>query len=226
MLGDDPDTGLAVIVRNGRFGPYAQLGPDPESGEEKPKRASLLSGMDPETVTIGDALKVLSLPRVVGTDPTDGTEVVVQNGRYGPYISKGKENRSLDSEEQLFTVTLEQCLELLSQPRRRRGQTAKPPLRELGPDPTTTKPMVVKDGRFGPYVTDGEVNASLGNGDSVETLTVERAAELLQIRREKVAAGGGKAGARRKPAAKKKATGKSSATKKKPQPRSGSTGSS
>ena len=216
-LGDDPESGLPVVVRTGRFGPYVQVGEDADSKGDKPKRASLLSGMQPETVTLEDALKVLSLPRVVGVDPADGAEVVVQNGRYGPYLSKGKENRSLESEDQLFSITLEQCLELLAQPRRRRGQTAKPPLRDLGLDPATDKPMVVKDGRYGPYVTDGEVNASLGKGDSVETLTVERAAELLQIRREKVAAGGGKPAARRKPAAKKKTT-----AKKKPQSRSGS----
>ena len=221
-LGDDPETGLAVVVRSGRFGPYVQVGDEPGNGGEKPKRASLLASMQPETVTLDDALKVLSLPRVVGTDPADGTEVVVQNGRYGPYLSKGKENRSLESEDQLFTITLEKCLELLTQPRRRRGQTAKPPLRELGPDPATDKPMVVKDGRFGPYVTDGEVNASLGKGDSAESLTVEQASELLQVRRDKVAAGGGKPAARRKPAAKKKTTGKSGGAKKKPQPRSGS----
>ena len=216
-LGDDPDTGLPVVVRTGRFGPYVQVGEDPANGGEKPKRASLLADMQPETVTLDDALKVLSLPRVVGIDPADDTEVVVQNGRYGPYLSKGKENRSLESEDQLFTITLEQCLELLAQPRRRRGQTAKPPLRDLGPDPATDKPMVVKDGRYGPYVTDGEVNASLGKGDAVESLSVERASELLQIRRDKVAAGGGKPAARRKPAAKKK-----TAAKKKPQPRSDS----
>ena len=219
-LGDDPETGLPVVVRTGRFGPYVQIGDEADNGGEKPKRASLLTGMQPDTVSLEDALRVLSLPRVVGTDPADGTEVVVQNGRYGPYISKGKENRSLESEDQLFTITLEQCLELLSQPRRRRGQTAKPPLRELGPDLATEKPMVIKDGRYGPYVTDGEVNASLGKADSVESLTVERASELLQRRRDRVAAGGGKPAARRKSTAKKKTTAKSGAAKKKPQPRS------
>ena len=221
-LGDDPETGLAVVVRSGRFGPYVQVGEEAEDGGEKPKRASLLSGMQPETITLDDALKVLSLPRVVGTDPADGTEVVVQNGRYGPYVTKGKENRSLDSEDQLFTITLEQCLELLAQPRRRRGQTAKPPLRDLGLDPATEKPMLVKDGRYGPYVTDGEVNASLGKADSVETLTVERASELLQRRRDRIAAGGGKPPARRKSTAKKKAPAKSGTAKKKSPPRSGS----
>jgi len=223
-LGDDPETGLPVVVRTGRFGPYVQVGGESDNGGDKPKRASLLAGMQPESVTLADALKVLSLPRVVGTDPADGIEVVVQNGRYGPYVSKGKENRSLDSEDQLFAITLEQCLALLSQPRRRRGQTAKPPLRELGPDPATERAMTVKDGRYGPYVTDGEVNASLGKGDSVEALTVERASELLQIRRDKIAAGGGKPPTRRKApantkaAAKKKTGPKSAAAKKKPPP--------
>ena len=219
-LGDDPETGLPVVVRSGRFGPYVQIGEEADNGGEKPKRASLLADMQPETITLDDALKVLSLPRVVGTDPADGTEVVVQNGRYGPYVTKGKENRSLESEDQLFTITLEQCLELLAQPRRRRGQTAKPPLRDLGLDPATEKPMLVKDGRYGPYVTDGEVNASLGKADSVETLTVERASELLQRRRDKIAAGGGKPPARRKSSAKKKTAAKSGAAKKKPPPRS------
>ena len=221
-LGDDPETGLPVVVRSGRFGPYVQIGEEADSGGEKPKRASLLESMQPDTITLDDALKVLSLPRVVGTDPADGTEVVVQNGRYGPYVTKGKENRSLDSEDQLFTITLEQCLELLAQPRRRRGQTVKPPLRDLGLDPATEKPMLVKDGRYGPYVTDGEVNASLGKADTVETLTVERASELLQRRRDRIAAGGGKPKARRKSTAKKKTAAKSGAAKKKPPSRSGS----
>ena len=226
-LGDDPDSGLPVVVRTGRFGPYVQIGEQDDNGGEKPKRASLLAAMQPETITLEDALKVLSLPRVVGIDPADDTEVVVQNGRYGPYVSKGKENRSLESEDQLFTITLEQCLEFLAQPRRRRGQTAKPPLRDLGPDPATDKAMVIKDGRYGPYVTDGEVNASLGKADSVENLTLERASELLQRRRDKIAAGGGKPAARRKPAAKKpaskkKAAAKTGSAKKKPSSRSAS----
>ncbi len=220
-LGDDPETGMSVVVRSGRFGPYVQIGEEAENGGEKPKRASLLADMQPDTITLEEALKVLSLPRVVGTDPADDTEVVVQNGRYGPYVTKGKENRSLESEDQLFTITLEQCLELLAQPRRRRGQTAKPPLRDLGLDPATEKPMLVKDGRYGPYVTDGDVNASLGKADSVETLTIERASELLQRRRDKIAAGGGKPPARRKSTAKKKNAAKSGTAKKKTAAKSG-----
>ncbi|RMH78545.1 MAG: type I DNA topoisomerase, partial [Actinomyces sp.] len=184
VLGTDPDTGLPVIARAGRFGPYVQLG-EADQVEGKPKTASLLSSMSLETVTLDDALKLLSLPRVVGVDPADGEEITVHNGRYGPYVKKGSESRSLESEDQLFTVTLEECLRLLAQPKRRRGQTPKPPLRELGEDPATGRPMVVRDGRFGPYVTDGEVNASLRKGDTVEELTPERASELLADRRAK-----------------------------------------
>jgi DNA topoisomerase-1 len=139
--------------------------------------------MTPETVTLEDALKLLSLPRTIGE--SDGEEVVAANGRYGPYVKKGKETRSLESEDQLFTVTLDEALALLAQPRARGRGAAKPPLKELGDDPKSGKPVVVKDGRFGPYVTDGETNASLRSGDSVETVTLERAAELLQDRRDR-----------------------------------------
>jgi len=167
---------------SGRFGDYVQLGEFVE-GEDKPKRASLFTSMTAESVTLDDALKLLSLPRVVGADPADGVEITVQNGRYGPYLKKEKDSRSLDTEDQLFTITLEQCLAVLARPKTRRGQTVKPPLREMGEDSETGKAMVVKDGRFGPYVTDGETNASLRKGDSVEELTDDRASELLAIRR-------------------------------------------
>ena len=183
VLGADPDSGLPVIARAGRFGPYVQVG-EADGGKEKPKTASLLASMSLETVTLEDALKVLSLPRVVGT-AADGIPVTVRNGRYGPYIKKGDDNRTLESEELLFTITLEQCERILAQPKRRRSQAAKEPLKELGKDPATDRPMVVKEGRFGPYVTDGETNASLRTGDSVETITPERAAELLVLRRER-----------------------------------------
>ena len=143
--------------------------------------------MQPDTVTLADALRVLSLPRVVGTDPADGTEVVVQNGRYGPYLSKGKENGASNPRTSSSPSPWSSAWSCWPSPGADGGRRAKPPLRELGPDPATAKPMVVKDGRFGPYVTDGEVNASLGKGDSAESLTVERAAELLQRRRDKVA---------------------------------------
>ena len=142
--------------------------------------------MSLELVTMEDALQILSLPRTVGADPVDGEAITVQNGRYGPYLAKGKDSRSLETEGQLLTITLEECLVVLAQPKRHRGQAApKPPLREMGPDPESGEEMVVKDGRFGPYVTDGEYNASLRKGDTVEELTVERAAELLADRRAK-----------------------------------------
>jgi DNA topoisomerase-1 len=183
VVGVDPDTGLEVLARNGRFGPYVQLGRADDS-KVKPKSASLLSSMAIETVTLDDALKVLSLPRLLGTDPADQQEITVQNGRFGPYVKKGSDSRSLEREDQLFSLTLDDALRILAEPKRRRGQAAaRGPLRELGADPDSGKPLVVKDGRFGPYVTDGETNASLRKGDMVETLTLERASELLAERR-------------------------------------------
>ena len=219
VLGTDPASGLDIIVRPGRFGPYVSVG-RPDETDERPRTASLLSGQSPETVTLQDALQLLTLPRTVGADPADGAEITVQNGRFGPYLTKapvgdGKaENRSLESEEQLFTLTLDEALALLAQPRRRRGQQAANAGREIGQDPDSGKPMVLKDGRFGPYVTDGEYNASLRQGDDAETLTVERAAELLAMRRAKGPAK--KRAARRKQPAKKKSPAKKRAAKKSP----------
>jgi len=181
-LGTDPETGLAVSLRSGRFGPYVQLGEQEESG--KPKRASLFKSMEPEEVTLEAALQLLSLPRLVGVDPADGEDISAMNGRYGPYIKKGSETRSLENEEQLLTVTLDEALALLAQPKRRRGQQSAAPLRELGVDPASGKPVVLKSGRYGPYVTDGEVNGSLRKGDDPDTITLDRAAELLQARRD------------------------------------------
>jgi len=182
-LGVNPESGRTVVAREGRFGPYVAEAP-PEGADEKPRTASLFKTMSVETVTLDEALRLLSLPRVLGE--VDGEEVTAQNGRYGPYVQKEKETRSLESEEQLFTITLEQALELLSKPkeRRRRGQAAGP-LRELGPDPLSGKKIVVRSGRFGPYVTDTETNASLRRGDDPETVTLERAIELLAERRAK-----------------------------------------
>jgi DNA topoisomerase-1 len=140
--------------------------------------------MSLDTITLDDALRLLTLPRTL--DGTDGEEIVVSNGRYGPFVKKGPETRSLESEEQLLTLTVEEAETLLAQPKPRRGRGApKPPLKELGPDPQSGKPLVVKDGRFGPYVTDGETNASLRRTDDVESITLERAAELLVERRAK-----------------------------------------
>jgi DNA topoisomerase I len=210
QLGEDADTGLPVYVRAGRFGPYVQLG-ELEPGAEKPKTASLFKDMSPETVTIEDALRLLSLPRVLGTHPSDGEEIVALNGRYGPYIKKGTDTRSLEAEEQLFTVDLDAALALLAEPKRRRGQrAAAASLRELGADPATGEPVVVKEGRFGPYVTDGTTNASLRKGDTVDDITLERAAELLVERRQKAPV---KKAAKKRSTA-KKATKKKAATKK------------
>jgi DNA topoisomerase-1 len=182
-LGIHPETGRTIALRTGRYGPYVTEELE-EGSEEKPRTASLLQSMSPETVTLEDALRLLELPRVIGVDTSDGEEVVAMNGRYGPFIRKGEETRSLESEEQLFTITLEQALAVLAQPKTRRARgAAKPPLRDLGADPSSARPIVVKDGRFGPYVTDGETNASLRGGESVESLTLDRAIELLAERR-------------------------------------------
>jgi len=200
VLGEDPATGLPVIARAGRFGPYVQLGEADSSSKKKPPTASLLKNMNVEAVTLDDALRLLTLPRSLGKDPADGVEVTVQNGRYGPYVKKGADSRSLEDEEQLFTLTLEEALAVLAQPKARRGRgAAAPPLKEMGDDPVTKKPMLVKEGRFGPYVTDGEVNASLRSGDEVDTLTAERAAQLLQDKRDK-----GPAPTKRRTAAKRR----------------------
>ncbi len=182
-LGEDPETGRQITVRDGRYGPYVSEVLE-EGATEKPRTGSLFKTMSPETVTLEDALRLLSLPRVI-TAP-DGEEIQVANGRYGPYIKKGSETRSLTDEEQLFTVTPAEAMALLAQPKERRGRgQAKPPLQDLGPDPVSGKPIVVKEGRFGPYVTDGETNASLRRGDDPESLTMDRALELLAERRAK-----------------------------------------
>jgi DNA topoisomerase I len=180
VLGTDPETDAPIVVRTGRYGPYVT---ELSEGDEKPRTASLLSSMTPETITLDDALRLLSLPRVLGD--VDGEEVTVTNGRYGPYVKKGKESRSLDSEDDLFTLTLDQALAKLAEPRRRGRQAAAPPLKELGNDPVSGKAITLKEGRFGPYVTDGDVNASLRAGDSVDSITPARAAELLQARRDR-----------------------------------------
>ena len=192
-LGTDPVTGHEVVAKEGRYGPYVtELLPEapegtPKTKLPKPRTGSLFKTMQLDSVTLEDALKLLSLPRVVGTDPESGDEITAQNGRYGPYLKKGTDSRSLTDEEQLFTVELDEALKIYAQPKQRgRGRaSAAPPLRELGTDAASGKPMVIKDGRFGPYVTEGETNASLRKGDSVESITDERASELLAERRAK-----------------------------------------
>jgi DNA topoisomerase-1 len=215
-LGVDPDSGLDVWLRMGRFGAYVQLGATDSEAEEKPKRASLLRSMVFDALTLKDALALLELPRLIGV--SEGERVEAHNGRYGPYVVKGKERRSLETEEQIFTMTLEEALALLAQPNRRARRVSSEPLRELGEDPVSKGVITVRDGRFGPYVTDGETNASLRKGDTPEGITTERAAELLVLRRERLAANPKKpkkAPAKKAPAKKaptKKATSK--ATKK------------
>ena len=181
-LGVDPETGRTIVVRTGRYGPYVTEVLDDEA-KEKPRTASLLTTMSPETVTLEDALRLLTLPRTLGSP--DGEDVIVTNGRYGPYVRQGKESRSLETEEEMFTITLDEALAKLAEPRTRGRRAATPPLRELGEDPVSKKAVTVKEGRFGPYVTDGETNASLRASDSVDSITSERAAELLQARRER-----------------------------------------
>ena len=183
-LGVHPESQRELVARTGRYGPYVTEVLE-EGSKEKPRTSSLFKTMSPESVTLEDAVRLLTLPRVLGTDPA-GEEVTAQNGRYGPYVKRGTESRSLDSEEQLLTISLEEALALLAQPKPRRGRgEAKPPLKELGPDPASGKPMLVKEGRFGPYVTDGETNASLRRGDDPESITVERGSELLADRRSR-----------------------------------------
>ncbi|MFF4180568.1 type I DNA topoisomerase [Streptomyces sp. NPDC001750] len=213
-LGTDPITGHQIVAKAGRYGPYVtEVLPEgtPKTGKNavKPRIASLFKSMSLETVTLADALRLMSLPRVVGED-TDGVEITAQNGRYGPYLKKGTDSRSLASEEQLFDITLEEALAIYAQPKQRGRAAAKPPLKELGTDPVSGAPVVVKDGRFGPYVTDGETNATLRTADSVETITPERGYELLA---EKRAKGPAKKKTAKKAPAKKTAAKKTAAKK-------------
>ncbi|MGW7572991.1 type I DNA topoisomerase [Streptomyces sp. NPDC054765] len=221
-LGMDPESGHQIVAKDGRYGPYVtEILPEGVangSGKTakkgvKPRTASLFKSMSLDTVTLADALKLMSLPRVVGKDP-EGVEITAQNGRYGPYLKKGTDSRSLEGEEQLFTITVEEALAIYAQPKQRGRAAAKPPLKELGTDPVSGKPVVVKDGRFGAYVTDGETNATLRRDDDVETVTAERGYELLA---EKRAKGPAKKTAKKAPAKKtaaKKTVAKKTAAKK------------
>ncbi|MGV4929958.1 type I DNA topoisomerase [Streptomyces sp. BHT-5-2] len=212
-LGMDPQSGHQIVAKDGRYGPYVtEVLPEgtPKTGKNavKPRTASLFKSMSLDTVTLADALKLMSLPRVVGAD-AEGVEITAQNGRYGPYLKKGTDSRSLEREEQLFTITLDEALAIYAQPKQRGRAAAKPPLKELGTDPVSGKPVVVKDGRFGAYVTDGETNATLRRDDDVETITPERGYELLA---EKRAKGPAKKTAKKAPA--KKTAAKKTAAKK------------
>ncbi|PFG41941.1 DNA topoisomerase-1 [Isoptericola jiangsuensis] len=198
VLGTDPVSGNEIVARNGRYGPYvtevldlppidtslsAAAQKKAKAAQPKPRTGSLFKTMTLESVTLDDALKLLSLPRVVGTDPESGDEITAQNGRYGPYLKKGTDSRTIASEEQLLTITLDEALKIYAEPKRRGARAATPPLRELGDDPTSGKPIVVKDGRFGPYVTDGETNRTLPRDLTPESITAERAIELLAEKR-------------------------------------------
>jgi DNA topoisomerase-1 len=218
VLGTDPATGTTIVAKNGRYGPYVtELLPEPEldpglsaaakkralAAAPKPRTGSLLKSQQLQTITLEDALQLLSLPRVVGTDPETGTEITAQNGRYGPYLKRGTDSRTLPSEEAIFTTTLEEALAIYAQPKRGRGATAAPPLRELGEDPTSKKPIVVKEGRFGAYVTDGETNRTLPRDVTPESITPEQAVELLADKRASAP--------KKKPAARKAAAPKKKA---------------
>ncbi|MFF0552680.1 type I DNA topoisomerase [Streptomyces sp. NPDC004311] len=189
QLGKDPVSGNEIVAKDGRYGPYVtEILPEgtPKTGKNavKARTASLFKTMSLDTVTLDEALKLMSLPRVVGAD-AEGVEITAQNGRYGPYLKKGTDSRSLETEDQLFSITLDEALAIYAQPKQRGRAAAKPPLKELGTDPVSEKPVVVKDGRFGPYVTDGETNATLRRDDDVETITPERGYELLAEKRAK-----------------------------------------
>jgi DNA topoisomerase I len=209
VLGTDPATGRQLVARNGRFGPYVtEVLPEDAPKNTKPRTGSLFKSMQLQTVTLDEALRLLSLPRLVGLDPDTGEEITAQNGRYGPYLKRGTDSRSLETEDQLFDVTLDGALAIYAQPKTR-GRQAAAPLRELGPDPVSGAPMVIKDGRFGPYVTDGTTNATLRRGDDPTTVTAERAAELLADKRA-----AGPAKGRGPKTAAKKATAKKTTARK------------
>ncbi len=215
-LGVHPESGLMVVAKNGRYGPYVtEVLPEDAPKNAKGRTGSLFKSMSLDTLTLDDAVKLMSLPRVVGVD-AEGAEITAQNGRYGPYLKKGTDSRTIASEEQLLTITLDEALAIYAQPKARGRAAAAPPLKELGPDPVSGQPIVVKAGRFGEYVTDGEFNATLRRDDTVEAITLERAAELLAERRAKGPAK--KAPARRttKKAAPKRAAAKKPAAKKAP----------
>jgi DNA topoisomerase-1 len=214
VLGQDPATGRDIVAKAGRYGPYVtEVLPEEVAAlkgksKVKPRTASLFKDMDLATLDLDTALQLLTLPRVIGKDPAeggDGEVITAQNGRYGPYLKKGTDSRSIQTESQLFTITLAEALEIYAKPKER-GRAAAAPLKELGDDPVSGRPMVVKDGRFGAYVTDGETNATLRKDDEPETITPERGAELLAEKRAR-------GPVTRKRAAKKTATRKT-ATKK------------
>ncbi len=222
-LGTHPETGLEVVIKDGKFGPYVQMGTFDDENGERPRTSSLFQDMEMGSVTLDQAVELLTIPRVVGTDPGDGMEIVARNGPHGPYIEKGTkgddghDTRSFENENELLTMDLGRALELFAEPKRRRGQRATGPLKRLGVDPVSDREVVVRSGRFGEYVTDGEINASLQQQDSVERIDIMRASELLSMRREKLELDPPKKKvakkATKKKAAKKKAAKKAPAKK-------------
>jgi len=212
-LGADPQTGLQVYVKSGRFGPYLQLG-EIKEGEDRPKMASLLPGMTPDTVDFETALKLLALPKNLGKHPTLGEDIIVANGKFGPYVKCGAETRSVPTDEfSLLDLTQAQAMVLLSRPRTRRGQTVTKagPLRELGKHPITELTLTIKSGKFGPYVTDGNINASLPRGVDIQSLSMDEAVNLLEARAAKIAAEGDNPTKKGRRGAKAKATKKAPA---------------
>jgi len=217
-LGVDPESGHEIVVKAGRYGPYVvEVLPEPDldlslseaakkkalAALPKPRTASLFKDMVPESVSLEDALALMSLPRVVGVDPDSGAEITAQNGRFGPYLKKGTDSRTIANESLLFTITLAEALAIYAEPKTRGARAATPPLKELGLDPTSERPIVVKEGRFGAYITDGVTNRTVPRDISVESITSEQAIELLA---EKRAAGPApKRGAAKKTATKKTA---------------------
>ena len=183
-LGTDPETDLPVFVLTGRFGPYVQLGEQEEGTKKKPKRSSLFASQTPETVTLEEALQLLSLPRSLGDD-SEGREVIASPGRFGPYLKRADgDTRSLAAEDQLLTVTMAEAEALYAQPKARRGRQQKPPIAELGEHPDSQAPVRVLDGRYGPYVTDGTTNATVPRGTDPAELTLPEAIALLRARAE------------------------------------------
>jgi DNA topoisomerase-1 len=183
VLGADPVSGLDIIVKDGRYGPFVTL---VDEGNPKPKTASLFKTMSVETVSLEEAIKLLSLPRELGADPESGQVITVQNGKYGPYLKRGADSRSIDSEEKIFSITLDEAVELYKLPKYGARRTASTPLREFGEDPASKSLVVAKSGQFGNYVSDGVINATVPKDEDLNEMSSDRAFELLAIRREKL----------------------------------------
>jgi DNA topoisomerase I len=201
VLGQEPASGLDIIVKDGRYGPYVTV---VDEGNPKPKTASLFKTMSVDTVSFEDAVRLLSLPRTIGVDPESGNEITAQNGKFGPYLKRGNDSRSLTSEEQIFEISLEEALEIYTQPKYGGRRTAATPLKEFGDDPASGLPVVAKTGQFGNYVTDGVINATIPKDEPIEEIANDRAYELLAIRREKLGVEPGEAPKTAKKPARKK----------------------